>query len=310
LEQLAAGPYSPPAGWDDPTVLENCEAVASAGFAGKTLALACVAVDLLSDRQPDTVRGVMYAVVSAGWLPDTSPKSYGRVQRILNVLRKRRIIPTKWIVDNIRETDKPSSWSGLEDFADTVAGAYRKDFWSSLSDYVTIIVEKDTVAGRILQVTRKYDVALHPLRGFSSTTFTYGIADEWNRIDKPIHAYYIGDHDPSGREIERSIRNSLTELVDDPFTWTRLAVEPHQFETYNVIALEPKKRDSRYRRFTEQFGDRCAEVEAVPADALRAMVEDAITRHIPAGQWDRMKQIEAEEKQSFNAVLEKMRGAA
>jgi hypothetical protein len=311
LTELVDGPYQPgDGGWESETRIGNCNLLVDAGFAGKTLPLAAVAVDLLAERQPDTVRGVMYAVVSAGWLPDTSRKSYLRIQRILDSLRKLRIIPFKWIVDNIRSTEKPSSWSGLADFADTVRDAYRRDFWASLPEYVCIIVEKDTVAGRIAPVTREYDVPLHPLRGFSSTSFAYSIADEWRRIEKPIFAYYIGDHDPSGRDIERSIGQRLTELSEREFSWDRLAVEPEHFEQFNIIPLEPKKKDTRYRRFAERYGERCAEVEAVPADALRDMVERAIRCHIPCGEWERLQAVENQERQSWKKMIGKLKGVA
>jgi hypothetical protein len=312
LGELKAGTYQPigDGGWFDQRRAENCEAVMEAGFAGKNLALACVAVDLLADRQPDTVRGIMYAVVSVGWLPETSKVSYGKIQRILNTMRKRRVIPFGWVVDNIRATEKPSSWSGLASFADTVKDAYRRDFWASLPEYVAVIVEKDTVAGRILPVTREYDVPLHPLRGFSSTSFTYAIADSWRRINKPIHCYYIGDHDPSGRMIEESIQSALAEYSGKSFNWTRLAVEPDHFDEFNIIPLEPKRKDTRYSKFIEQYGPRCAEVEAVPADVLRDMVEAAIESHIPSEEWNRLTALEAKEKESWNEVMAKIGGAA
>ncbi len=304
LVQLEAGPYQPPGdGWRDPRIVRNCELIIAAGFAMKNLPLAAVAVELLAQRQPDTVRGIMYAAVSVGWLPDTSDKSYGRIQRILNEVRKRRVIPFRWIVDNIRSTEKPSSWSGLGDFADTVRDAYRLDYWASLSDYVCIIVEKDTVAGRVSPITRQYDVPLHPLRGFSSTSFTYAIADEWEQIEKPITAYYIGDHDPSGREIERSMRESLARLTTRPFAWKRLAVEPEHFEKFKIIPLEAKKHDTRFDKFVRTYGRRCAEVEAIPADVLRDMVEQAILSHVPTTQWARLRKIEAQEKASWKASM-------
>ncbi len=305
LEKLKAGPWQPDGacGWDNPRIVKNCKAVITGGFASKTLPLACVVVELLAQRQPDTVRGILYAAVSVGWLPDTSRKSYRQVQRLLRILRKRRILPFSWVVDNIRSTEKPSSWSGLADFADTVRDAYRRDFWASLPHYVCIIVEKDTAAGRIAPVTREYDVPLHPLRGYSSTTFAYQIGSEWQQITKPIHVFYIGDHDPSGRCIEASIKRELAEFSEKRFTWTRLAVEPADFETYNVIPLQPKRKDSRYRKFVAEFGPRCAEVEAVPANELRRMVREAIEQHIPQGQWERLKHIEEQEQESWSTAI-------
>lgn len=312
LAELKAGPWQPEGGWDDPRILKNCNAVVAAGFARKTLALACVIVELLAQRQPDTVRGILYATVSVGWLPDTSRASYRKVQRLLKILRKRRVLPFLWIVDNIRATEKPSSWSGLADFADTVRDAYRRDFWASLPAYVCVVVEKDTAAGRIAPVTREYDVPLHPLRGYSSTTFAYTIGEEWREIEKPIHVYYVGDHDPSGRGIEASIRSELAEFAGKQFTWTRLAVEPEHFDTYSIIPLEPKRKDTRYRKFVKQYGPRCAEVEAVPADELREMVRKAIETHIPQAQWSRLKKIEEQEKESWATVMSSLKtgGAA
>src|SRR4051794_26924920 len=56
--------------------------VASQGFHSKTLALALVATDILIDEQPITLRGLMYRVVSAGWLPSTDKKYYKQLGSI------------------------------------------------------------------------------------------------------------------------------------------------------------------------------------------------------------------------------------
>lgn len=296
------------AGWDEVEAHTWYHELVEVGFQGKTLPLAAVVLELAAQRSPDTVRGIMYACVSMGWIPDTGDKSYGKVQRILNTLRKRYAIPFHWIVDNVRETVKPSSWTGLDDFADTVAGAYRKDFWAQLPEYVCVIVEKDTVAGRIQPVTQRYDVALHALRGFSSTSFAYEIGEQWGRIDKPINAYYIGDHDPSGREIETSLQTALADYSGrTDFHWTRLAVNPADFDTYNIKPLKPKGADTRAQAFIDQYGPRCAEVEAVPADALREMVGDAIEEHIPQEEWARLRRIELQEKDTWGEVMAQIR---
>ena len=228
---------------------------------------------------------------------------------MLDTLRKREVIPFCWIVDNVRSTEKPSSWSGLADFADTVANAYRRDFWASLPDYVCLVVEKDTVAGRVSPVTREYDVPLHPLRGFSSTSFAFAIAEEWREIEKPIYAFYIGDHDPSGRDIERSIRQRLGELARKEFHWRRLAVEPEHFQQFHIIPLEPKRRDTRYLRFGGNMAilarrsrpyrrTRCAAWSRVPSK-----------RHIPSEQWARLQEIETVEKRQWHEVMGRLQEA-
>ena len=153
-------------------------------------------------------------------------------------------------------------------------------------------------------------MALHPLRGYSSTSFAYSIAQSWANIGKPLHIYYIGDHDPSGRDIERSIIESLHEYGDCDFTWQRLAVTPEQFDEFDIIALEPKKDDRRYAAFVEEYGERRAEVEAIPAASLRDIVRTAIVNHIPTGTWNRLKTIEGQERESWQNVMQTVKDSA
>jgi hypothetical protein len=87
-------------------------------------------------------------------------------------------------------SDKPSSWSGLADFAGSVTYAYRKDLWARQNDYIEIFVEKDAMSGVIRPITREYDVKLNPIRGFGSETFLWSIAEESKQIEKPIFVYF------------------------------------------------------------------------------------------------------------------------
>jgi hypothetical protein len=305
-EQLREKGWEPGrvAGWNEEQTRRNYLILCDSGTREKNLPLACVSVELLAAHEPDTVRGNMYLVVSHGWLPDTSEKSYDRIQRLLNRLREEGVVPWSWVVDNVRTTIKPSSWSGLADFAETVREAYRLDFWSRLPEYIEVIVEKDTVAGKLAVVTREYDVPLHPIRGYNSQTFCRRIAAGWDEITKPIFVKYMGDHDPSGRDLERDVRERLERYSKRPFTWERLAISPEQFEEYHVRPLAPKKKDSRYRWFLSQGWRDCAEVEAIPATALRDILRDAIESHIPQGEWERLKDIERREREQWLGVME------
>jgi len=176
--ELRRGGFEPGSvtGWTGTDLAKSYKAIAESGTSAKNLPVAAVATEYLAAHQPDTVRGNMYLVVSAGWLPDTGKTSYNRIQRLLNRLRENYTIPFSWVVDTVRATIKPSSWSGLQDFADTVKQAYRKDYWANLPEYVEIIVEKDTIAGKVASVTREYDVPLHVIRGYSSTSYAWSIA--------------------------------------------------------------------------------------------------------------------------------------
>jgi hypothetical protein len=245
----------------------------------------------------------MYRAVSAGWLPSTDKEHYTRTGRLMTTLREGGVIPFSWIVDNVRSTDKPSSWAGLKDFGDTVREAYRKNFWAEQRDYVHVICEKDAIAGVLAPTTREYDVSLSPIRGYVSLSFAHQIAETWRQIEKPIFAFYVGDFDPSGFDLERDVQDKLRRYCRHPFKWCRLAVNRDDFDDFDLIPLKPKKKDSRYRRFVEAHGDRCAELDALPANELRRRVEVAIRQHIAHARWERMREVEALEKENLMAFM-------
>lgn len=206
-------------------------------------------------------------------------------------------------MDNRRSTQKPSSWSGSNEFVDTVREAFRKNFWASLPDYVHVFCEKDAIAGTVSPVTREYDVPLSPIRGYSSLSYAHQIAVQWNKIDKPIHAYYIGDFDASGFDLERDMQEKLSRYCSREFSWHRLGVNAADFDDFNLIPLKPKESDSRYEKFIETHGPVCAEIDALPPTALRDRIRKAIEKHIPQAEWERLKVVEAAERESFETAL-------
>jgi hypothetical protein len=289
-------------GWEPTLTEQSYQHIIAVGLRSKNLLLACVATQLALDEKPITLRGLLYRVVSAGWLPSTDREHYTRLGRIMTALREAGVVPFKWIVDNVRSTAKPSSWAGLEDFAEAVKGAYRKDFWASLPDYAHVIVEKDAIAGVLAPVTREFDVALSPIRGYVSLSFAHEIAETWNQIDKPIFCYYLGDFDASGFDLERDVRAKLKRYCKRHFEWVRLGVNADDFAAFDLIPLKPKKTDSRYRRFIREHGRECAELDALPATELRRRVEHAITSHIDAAKWERLKETERLERESLDKI--------
>jgi hypothetical protein len=289
---------------------ESYQHIIEAGFRGENLLLASGIASIVVENQPLTLRSVFYQVVSAGLKPSTDKIHYKAVGRVLKRLRRNRILSYSWIVDSMRSTYKPSSWSGLTDYVETIQDAYRKDFWRELPNYVHVIAEKDAIAGVLHPVTDKYDVRLSPLRGYASDSFVYSIAETWNRIDKPIHVAYFGDFDPSGMNIEQDCNKRLRELCNRDFTWVRLGVNAEQIREFKLLPLVPKKQDRRYRRFVDEHGSHCAEVDAIPANALRGMLDRFIHQFIPQEEWERLQTVEAIEKETFANTLQALRKGA
>jgi hypothetical protein len=273
------------------------------------------AAAVLNTESPITLRGLMYRLVSAGHLPDTSHKSYSRLGRLMTWARETGHVPMSMIVDHIRATLKPSSWSGLSDFGDTVRDAYRKNFWASLDCHVAVFCEKDAIAGTIQPATEKYDVPLHVCRGYASISFAGSIAEQWKRIEKPIYAYYLGDFDPSGFDIERDLIEKLARYSErqvvtaarhnntNRFHWRRLGVTDDDFADFGLIELAVKLKDNRAKAFIRDHGGRCAEIDALPPSELRQRIEDAISEHIDSEKWSKLQATEELEKATIKQTL-------
>ncbi|MCC9600773.1 hypothetical protein LOC67_09370 [Stieleria sp. JC731] len=325
-------------GWETSLSVDSLTRLCDIGLRGDSYELAVIAGELAIDCQPITLRGLFYRVVSTGFFPSTDRQYYSKLQRLLSTLRDAGWIPYEWIVDNLRATIKPSSWSGLEDFTDTVRGAYRKDFWASLPQYVHIFIEKDAMTGVVAPVTEELDVPLSPVRGYVSDAYVHHLGTAFKRIQKPIRCFYLGDFDPSGFDLERSLREKIQkhsgksvvvshiddDRTDDVYmewlgrfiTWQRLALNESDFDKHKLIKLSLKRKrngdfaDTRAAKFAKKYGDRCAEVDALDPNVIRTLVRDAIMQYVPDDQWEQLQRIEQLEKESWESTLGQFVGGA
>jgi hypothetical protein len=267
-----------------------------------------------------TLRQLYYRLISAGEIRNDQ-REYKRLGTLMSRIREAGDIPRSWLVDHTRSTLKGSSWSGLEDFGDTVRTAYRKDFWASMPHHVEVFVEKDAVAGTVQPVTAENDVSLHVCRGYASISFAGEIADLWSRIEKPIFAYYLGDFDPSGFDLERDLCEKLQRYSGrywlthpdsgdtDTFIWQRLGVTETDFVDHDLVRLPVKHSDNRSKGFIERYGDSCAEIDALPPSELRRRVAEAIDSHIDVERWNRLLTVEEAERATLLRLVDGLRTA-
>jgi hypothetical protein len=287
---------------------ETYQAIARSGFNRATLGAAFFLTQLALECQPITVRGLMYRAQAAGLFPSTSLSYYQQTARVVLKLRRAGLVPYRWIVDSTRRRLKPSSWSGLGDFAEDAARAYRLDFWSRQAEYLEFFCEKDAMSAIIESVTYEFDVHLNIIHGQVSETFVWNIAEEWKEIEKPIYAYYLGDHDPSGLKIEASLKSKLSYFTDKDFEWERLAITREDFMS-DLLGFGVKRSGS-WRDYLVQYGDRCVEVDALPPGEIRKRVRQTIERHIDHAEWCRLQATERLERETLESTLRGLEGVA
>ena len=279
---------------------------------------------LLASDNPMTVRQVFYRLVSNGVIQKTENEYKRTVTRLLTEMRLNHIdlfdtvnpilssfftencmpsIPFSWIADNTRWMRKPKTYSGLEHMLEKTAIFYRRDLWEKQDVHVEIWLEKEALAGVLVEITEKYDVPLMVTRGYPSITFLHTAAQEIDEIGKPAYLYYFGDYDPSGVDISRQVNKRINEFCFTPINFERVAVTREQIGLLNLPTRPTKKTDSR----AKNFHDESVEVDAIEPNTLRAMVEDCITQHIDGDEYERLMVIEKQERESLKAIASNFR---
>jgi hypothetical protein len=260
--------------------------------------------DIASEMQPMTVRQIFYQATVRN-LVDKSESGYTKVQTDLVQMRLSGVLPYDWLADNTRLQRRPRTHNSVQDALDETARFYRKSLWSDANAYVEVWLEKDALSGVIYPVTSMYDVPLMVARGYASLSFLHSSAEYIGSIDVPTYIYHLGDFDPSGVNAGEKIEQTLKRMAPRAsITFERIAVTPEQIRDWSLPSRPTKTSDTR----SKNFGEISVELDAIPPDRLRDLVEGVIERHLPRRQFEILKIAEASERELLNGLVYKIAG--
>jgi len=257
-------------------------------------------IDYAEQHGPITVRGLYYQA-EVGGVPgiDKTKSGYGKVQRQVLDLRRAGRMSYADIADATRWMRKPRSHDSIHDAIAETARTYRRNLWRDADSYVEIWIEKDALAGVIYPITSRYDAPLMVARGFSSETFAYEAVAAREGDDRDYYVYYFGDFDRSGRDAANSLKEKLERFADEECVnviFQTVAVTENQIRDLE-LPTRPHKRESAADRNWPH--DIACELDAIPPDTLREMVETCINRHLPQHQLEIAKIAERSEREEF-----------
>ena len=166
----------------------------------------------------------------------------------------------------------------LPELLHAAAEQYRSDWWAAADPYVEVWAEKAAVAGIVEPVARRWGVPFLACRGFASLT---AVAEAVARFDgRRTVVLYVGDHDPSGLDMDRDLADRLRRLGAD-VELERLALTAAQVDEYRLPPQPTKSGDSRAFGYSRDHAGSW-ELDALPADALAGLVSDAIAARQPS----------------------------
>jgi hypothetical protein len=245
-----------------------------------------------------TIRHLFYRLVGLGVIEKTE-RAYKSLCGHLSHWRKDGEIGWHHFSDSTRWHIAPPMFDSLEDALNRTEETYRRDLWATQGYYCETWVEKDAIAGVVVDVTRSFGVPLFVCRGFASLSSMFSASltfKEAQEKGKAIVVFHLADYDPSGHAAADAIERTFEDDFDCPINFERIAILPEHIKEFDLPTRPTKESDSRSRSWT---GNECVELDSMPPSELRGIVENAITSQIDQRAWQELQKIEREEKETL-----------
>jgi hypothetical protein len=233
-----------------------------------------------------TLRQLYYQFVSRGLIANRDTE-YKRLGSIVNDARLAGLLDWDYIVDRTRNLRSLAHWDSPESIIDAVAQQYRTERWADQPYRVEVWIEKDALVGVIAGACDRNDVPYFSCRGYTSQSELWGAGMRlagYEASGQKTVVIHLGDHDPSGIDMTRDIRDRLA-LFGASTAVVRIALNMDQVEQYSPPPNPAKLTDARARGYIEEYGDSSWELDALDPATLDALIEAEIERWRDADQW-------------------------
>lgn len=252
-----------------------------------------------------TLRQLYYQFVARDILPNKQTE-YKRLGEILLEGRMAGLVDWLAIIDRTRNLADLSHWNNPAQIVQAVAEQFRVDLWASQPNRVEVWVEKDAAIGVVMGVCQQLDVPYFSCRGNTSASEMWVASQRFKKHQRagqePIILHF-GDHDPSGVDMTRDIRDRL-EAFGTPVDVRRLALNMDQIEQYDPPPNPAKESDSRYKGYLELYGDESWELDALEPAVLAALIRKEVLSIREQEPWLEEKRRQAEGRAELKAISE------
>jgi hypothetical protein len=270
-----------------------------------------------------TLRQLYYQFVARGYIPNRQ-QEYARLGKIIGDARMAGLLDWNYLVDRTRNLRSLPHWKSPVEILKDTAAQFRHDKWKDQPCRVEVWIEKDALVGVLEAVCPRLDVPYFSCRGYTS------LSEMWetsNRLrgyvndGKKVTVIHLGDHDPSGMDMTRDIRERLerfiaTDLMRDHkttaatamrmmrqnFKIDRIALNMDQIQHFNPPPNPAKITDSRYAGYVERYGRESWELDALSPDVLVALIEESVAEYRDEVIWAASLAKENAEKELLKAV--------
>lgn len=212
--------------------------------------------------------------------PNAEP-NYKWLGDIINKARLAGLLDWRYIVDRTRNLRGVSHWGTPASIIDSAARSFRIDKWADQPTRVEVWVEKEALAGVVQRAAEAHDVDWFSCRGYVSQSELWAAGQRLRRylMDQDVVILHLGDHDPSGIDMTRDIRDRLELFIGQRaggLEVRRIALNFDQVEQYGPPPNPAKLTDSRANGYIAVHGDESWELDALDPATLNALISQHI----------------------------------
>lgn len=252
-----------------------------------------------------SVRQLYYQLVTLNAIPN-NVKAYTHVGRVISDARLAGLVDWSAIVDRGRPYQKVALWDSASSIVDSISLGFKLDRWKNQPCYIEVMVEKQALEGVLGPVCNKYGVGLTANKGYSSSTALHEtskrLLNALRRGKTPV-VLYLGDHDPSGVDMTRDVRDRLSLFCGSSVDVKRLSLNKSQIDEHQIPPNPAKMSDSRAVDYVAKHGQHSWELDAIPPEILAGYVRNAIKRRLDEAAWNASAIEEEKHKARLKSIV-------
>lgn len=253
-----------------------------------------------------TLRQLYYQFVARDWIENTD-RSYKRLGAIVNDARLAGRIDWSAIEDRGRTLRGVSTWESPADIVTACADSFRLDLWQTQERIAEVWIEKEALVSIASAGARARRASVFACKGYVSQSAMY---DAGLRLSRYIRGgqtpliIHLGDHDPSGIDMTRDIRDRLALFVGQPVEVVRIALTRAQIDEHTPPPNPAKITDSRFAKYKAEHGDESWELDALQPATLEEMIESEIESIVDAKTWRGAELEETGQRAGLEAIAD------
>ena len=272
-----------------------------------------------------TNRQLYYQLVGRDYIPNAN-EIYKRICTFLTDSRYGGLVDWEAIEDKERTPEKHAEWDNVKSLVESAIHSYRLPRWEDQEYYVEMYCEKKAGISVLQPIADKWHIYFGFNKGYSSASAMYDLAkrieeqiDDGDGTGKKAVILYFGDHDPSGLDMVRDIKERITEFltkgehgfeeefVEDSFEVVNVALTMKQIKKYNPPPNPAKITDPRAKKYIEEFGKVSWELDSLNALELRKIAEKSVLEYLDKEKYNVWVEKEKKEKKALIDFGEKLK---